>query len=99
MSRSDLERVARAICPDAWHETTRADGTKYFTLVCWDEEQARALREAKRAIEAIRVPSQAMQYAGRDANDKYAAEVAPCSAFRAHDSWTAMIDEILKEEG
>lgn len=53
MSADLIERVAKAICPDGWHETTRPDGSKYFTLVCWDEEQAKGRRLAMAAIAAM----------------------------------------------
>lgn len=41
--------------------------------------------------EAMREPSEEMMKAGVAANDRYALEVAPCSGFRANDSWRAML--------
>ena len=38
-----------------------------------------------------REPTGAMMVAGVKANDAYATEIAPCSAFRSHDAYRAMI--------
>lgn len=43
-------------------------------------------------------PTLAMQDAGREANDKYATEIAPCSAFRAIDTWRAMLAAALASQ-
>lgn len=77
-----IERVARAIMPDAWHETVRADGSKYFTLVCWDEEQAKARRYARAAIWAMREPTLEMRKA--------------CSFETAEVEYPAMVDAALR---
>ncbi len=63
-----LEEIARALIPDAWHETPRADGSKYYTLACADEEQRRSLRYARAAVEAMRKPTDAMCQAADDSD-------------------------------
>jgi len=85
MSEEMVERVARALID--------ADST----MEGYHESHIEAKRKyACAAIKAMRDPTEEMIAAGRDANDEYASEVAPCSSFRALDSWRAMIDEALK---
>lgn len=55
--------------------------------------QVSAALTALEAAGVCLVPKEAtedMIAAGRDANDKYATEIAPCSAFRALDAWRTM---------
>jgi len=91
MSGDMVERVARALAPVAWAALGTGD-----TLANQSRRTA-SLRHARAAIAAMREPTQQMQDSGRDANDRYATEAAPCSAMRAHDAWTAMIDCALAQ--
>jgi len=100
MSKADLERVARALAREAGHDPDqplkvlyRAPGSNpNFQMYIWQEYEPMA----RAAIEAIRVPSEAMRKAGW--TGWYLGE-NDYEGPMPEDAWTAMIDEILKEEG
>ena len=84
-----VERVAATI--------VRAElGDDVDWETCFEGAKERYRTLARKAIEAMRDPTDDMMAAGRAANDNYASEVAPCSSFRANDCWKAMIDDALK---
>lgn len=58
-----IERVARAIIPDAWRTTMKPAGESHV-LVLWEHERARARKYARAAIAAMLWPSKAMEDAG-----------------------------------
>lgn len=76
-----VERVARALCPDAW----LVSESGLHALVCWDTEQERARHKARAAIAAMREPTDAMVEA---------VDIRSCE--RPVVAWYHMIDEALK---
>jgi len=97
-----LEEVARALCeadgldPDAdWRD---GDGV-FLTVAIEPGKQQRwrtYVRKARAALEALRMPNEAMRRAGRAEDDWYARPYYECASETTH--WIAMIDAILKEK-
>lgn len=75
-----VERVARAIDPDAW-DTEKLVGARQFA-------QAKALRQARAAIEAMREPTEAMILAHSENGGLDFSE-------HVKTDWRAMIDAAL----
>ena len=92
-----IEKMARAI------EANTNGGESAWD--CLDEEWRRTYRSSARAsLVALTQagyavvplePTYKMGAAGRDAVDRYATEIAPCSMFRALDAYRAMVNAAL----
>jgi hypothetical protein len=59
------------------------------------KELARAALIA--ALEEMMEPTLAMEWAGRDANEKYDGEPGSCASFRGVDAWQAMLSTLLSD--
>lgn len=91
MSESMVERVARAIFsdddPEVWDETLRMAAKYPKEMAHYQQDIDETRAKARRAIKAMRVPTEAMV----NAADPYGIIMA-----NFEDAWRDMIDEALK---
>lgn len=88
-----IEKLARIIDPDAWHETLPTDGCGVY----WIGRRNKAKATARAVLEALREPTPEMEAAGWDAcEDHFVLDRVTGDGLRKN--FTAMIDSLLTEK-